>query len=62
MIDILTELNHKRGKQIDKAYELWQKAYDQYVEQKFGASTCSLKRLRDYLDKILPKKKSEVTA
>jgi hypothetical protein len=61
MIDTMTKLNHKRGKQIDKVYEYYNKAIEFYVAQNFSASTRTLVRLRDYLNQILPKKKAART-
>ena len=57
MIDFMTELNYKRGKQIDKVYEYWNKASEFYVALKFGAATSTLVRLRDYLNKVFPRRK-----
>lgn len=57
MFDYLTELNLKRGRQVDKVYEYWCRASDLFVAHKFGASTKVLKRLRDYLNEVLPERK-----
>ena len=53
-----TNAMEKRGRQIDKVYELWRKAYDAFsmsgVTLCTAAATRHLKRLRDYLNKEFP--------
>ena len=64
---IVTDTITKRGKQLDKVYDYWQKAYDAYamvgVTLDSGPTTKWLKKLRDYLNKEFPddKRKSHRT-
>lgn len=58
VVDYYTKTMKRRGRQIDKVYDYWQKASDAYVRGgvnlNSGPATRWLKKLRDYLDKEFP--------
>lgn len=60
-MDFLTETIKKRGRQLDKVYDYWEKANFAYskvaITLDSGAATKWLKKLRDYLNKEFPEKR-----
>ena len=55
----MTELQYRRGQQLDKVHEFHEQASDAYVHGSFAKSTRTLCHLRDYLNSIdLPKTKA----
>lgn len=60
-IDFYTPTVKKRGRQIDKVYEYWEKASEAFgqvgITLDSGPATRWLKKLRDYLNKEFPEKR-----
>ena len=57
-VNFYTKTLLKRGKQIDKVYDYWCRAYDAFGQSGVTLDTSSatrwLKRLRNYLNKEFP--------
>ena len=55
----MTEMQYRRGQQLDKVHEFHEQASNAYVRGSFAKSTRTLCNLRDYLNSIdLPKTKA----
>ena len=60
-MDFRTKTMVKRGRQIDKVYDYWEKANEAYskvaITLDSGPATKWLKKLRDYLNREFPEKR-----
>ena len=60
-MDFRTKTMVKRGRQLDKVYDYWEKASDAYARVattlNSGPATKWMKKLRDYLNREFPEKR-----